>query len=225
MMKMRLDLHVHTKYSADGRVEPKYYLKVAKAHQLHGFAVTDHNEIKGANETFQLAKSIKDLTIVRGVEVSSNSGHILAYGVNELIPRGLTVEETIEQIISQGGVAVAAHPYRLASGLGVSEVRSGNFEIIEVLNHRSPKHENKKAAFLAQELNTGITGGSDAHYHWELGSAATEFELSNGSEGDILQELAKKRTTTVGESSTYIQGLKMYGKLVIHWLKRGLRRV
>jgi predicted metal-dependent phosphoesterase TrpH len=225
MMKMRLDLHVHTKYSADGRVEPKSYLKIAKAHELNGFAVTDHNEIKGANETYQLAKSNKDLTIIRGVEVSSESGHILAYGVNGLIPRGLSVDETIEQIISKGGVPVAAHPYRLASGLGVSEVKAGNFEIIEVLNHRSPKHENKAANNLALELNSGLTGGSDAHFDWELGLAATEFEFSHGSEGDILQELSKKRTTAIGESSTFVQGLKMYGKLMIHWLNRGFKRV
>ena len=222
---MRLDLHVHTNYSVDGWVEPKIYLKLAKKIKLDGFAVTDHNEITGALKTYKLAKNEHNITVIRGIEVSSLSGHILAYGVNELIPRGLPAEETKEKIINLGGIAVAAHPYRMASGLGSYVVRNAKFSIIEVLNHRSPKRENQRAARLAAELNAGTTGGSDAHSSNELGLAVTEFELSNGSEDDILQELSKKRMNPVGESSTYLQGLKMYGKLVIHWLKRGFKRV
>lgn len=222
---MKLDLHTHTIYSKDCKVEPRTYLKLVHKKGLNGFAVTDHNEISGAAKTYQLAKHLKDIILIRGVEVSSNSGHILGYGITEPIPRDLTSEETVEKIIDAGGVAAAAHPYRLASGLGLEVVKRVNFSIIEVLNHRSPKHENKKAEKLAKELNAGVIGGSDAHKDWEFGLAATEFTISSGTEGDILQEISKNDTKPVGESSTYFQGLQMYGKLVVHWLKRGFKRV
>ncbi len=222
---MKLDLHVHTVYSADGLVEPTKYLKILKKTDLNGFAVTDHNEVKGALKVYNLAKNIKEVTIIRGIEVSSLSGHILAYGVTDLIPRGLPADETKEKIINSGGVPVAAHPYRMASGLGSVVVKKVKFPAIEILNHRSPKRENTRAEKLAIELKTGRTGGSDAHVDRELGLAATEFENNVSTEADILQEISKGRTTPVGESSTYIQGLKMYGKLVVHWLKRGFRRV
>jgi predicted metal-dependent phosphoesterase TrpH len=222
---MRLDLHAHTKYSADGTVEPESYLKIAKRNKLDGFAVTDHNEIKGANKAYQLSRKKKKIIIIRGIEISSLSGHILGFGVTEPIPRGLTSEETIEKITDAGGVSVAAHPFRLASGVGSYVVKKAKFSNIEVLNHRSPRHENNRAMRLANELGTGKIGGSDAHFDWELGLAMTEFELQGGTEDDIISELSKKRMKPVGESSTYIQGLKMYGKLMVHWLKRGFRRV
>ena len=192
---------------------------------LDGLAITDHNEISGTIKAYELAAGLKNVTVIHGIEISSLSGHILAYGVKEHIPRSLTAEETIERIMDVGGVPVAAHPYRLASGLGSMVVKREKFLGIEVLNHRSPKRENNRAERLAAELEVGITGGSDAHFISELGSAATEFEINTVSEDDILQELSKNRTKPVGESSTYLQGLHMYGKLVVHWLKRGLRRV
>ncbi len=222
---MRLDLHAHTIYSADGNVEPEIYIKHAQKIGLAGLAITDHNEVKGAIKAYQLAKKNKDVTIVRGVEVSTSNGHVLAYGVKDKIPRGLTPEETKERIVELGGVAVAAHPYRLVSGLGVETVKQAKFDLVEVLNHRSPKHENGRALKLANELGAGLLGGSDAHYTWELGLAATEFKIETDNEGDIIAEISKKRTEPIGESSTFFQGVAMYSKLVVHWLKRGFKRI
>jgi predicted metal-dependent phosphoesterase TrpH len=206
-------------------VQPKEYFKIAKNAGLAGFAITDHNEINGAKKAYQLAKSDKQILVIRGIEVSSSGGHILGYGVSDPIPRHLSPEETVENITNQGGVPVAAHPYRLASGLGQAVVHDIDFSLIETINHRSPRHENNRARKLALELNAGTTGGSDAHQGWELGLAATQFNTECTTEGDVLQELHKKNITPVGESSTYMQGLHMYGKLVVHWFKRGLRRV
>lgn len=225
--EMRLDLHVHTLYSADGRVKPEDYLKRARQIGLDGFAITDHNEIKGAIKTIELAKNkeYKALTIIHGIEISSSEGHILAYGVKDKIPRGLTPEETIERVLAAGGVPVAAHPYRRASGLSADVVRRIKFDTVEVLNHRSPEHENQRAEKLALELKAGSIGGSDAHDTKELGLAATEFALHSKSEADILQEISKHRTKPVGTSSTAIDGFKMYTKLVIYWIKRGFKRI
>ena len=226
---MKLDLHVHTKYSPDCIIEPELYIKRAVKIGLHGFAITDHNEVAGAVKIFKSTKGRKDIIIIPGIEVSSDSGHILGYGITELVPRGLTPKETIERITELGGVAVAAHPYRLASGLGSEKVKSAKFKSIEILNHRSPKRENLRASKLAVELKSGTTGGSDAHQVWELGLAATQFNLTLQSSREgidaILDEITKKSTKPAGESSTAVQGLQMYGKLVVHWLKRGFKRV
>lgn len=222
---MRLDLHVHTRYSADGIVEPRDYLKVAQKNGLNGFAITDHNEIQGAKKAYELAKNYKNLIILHGIEVSSSEGHILGYGVTEKIPRKLTPEETIERITELGGVPVAAHPFRSASGLGSAVIKRIRFNSVEVLNHRSMQRENKRALELAQSIKAGTIGGSDGHMLQELGLAATEFEINSTNEDDILTEITKKRTTPVGDSSTTIEGVKMYTKLLLYWLKRGFKRV
>jgi predicted metal-dependent phosphoesterase TrpH len=222
---IRLDLHVHTIYSADGSVEPQNYFKQARKVGLNGFAITDHNEVKGAAKAFEYAKKNNDVIVIRGIEVSSSDGHILGYGIKEKIPRGLPPEEVVERIINDGGVAVAAHPFRRASGLGTEVVKRVKFDKIEVLNHRSMHRENQRANQLATGLGAGITGGSDAHFEKELGLAATEFKLQGGSEADIIQEIAKKNTKPVGEDSSFGQGIVMYSKLIVHWIKRGMKRV
>jgi hypothetical protein len=125
----------------------------------------------------------------------------------------------------QSGVAVAAHPYRHASGLGEKVVKNVGFKSVEVLNHRSMHRENQRAVQLASELKAGTTGGSDAHFVAELGTAATIVDLQGGSVDDILDQISKKKTKPTGEDSTMGQGLIMYSKLVSHWIKRGLRRV
>ena len=142
---MKLDLHVHTSYSADCNVQVENYFKEARKNGLTGFAITDHNEVQGAAKAFTMAKNYRDLVIIRGIEVSSSKGHILGYGVTEPIPRGLSPEETVERIKDAGGVPVAAHPYRRASGIGSEVVKKVKFDIVEVLNHRSMHDENQRA--------------------------------------------------------------------------------
>lgn len=224
---MKLDLHVHTIYSADGNVEPRQYLKFAKKNRLNGFAITDHNEVKGAVKTYKLAKEkeFKELAIIRGIEISSAEGHILGYGISELIPRGLSPQETIEKIIEAGGVPVAAHPFRRASGIGSVVVKHGKFKAIEVLNHRSMHKENQRALDLAKQKNSGLTGGSDAHFIKELGTAATKFQISSIIEADIIDEISKSKTIPVGNDSTFGQGVIMYTKLIAYWIKRGFKRI
>ena len=44
---MKYDLHVHSKYSSDGFVEPEKIVKTAEKRGLAGIAITDHDTIKG----------------------------------------------------------------------------------------------------------------------------------------------------------------------------------
>ena len=111
---MKIDLHIHSIYSSDGTLEIKEILKLARKIGLDAIAITDHNEIKGALK----AKKMNIIPVIRGIEISSKEGHILAYGVDCKIPRDLSVEETIDRIRDCSGIAVAAHPYRYWSGLG-----------------------------------------------------------------------------------------------------------
>ena len=42
-MSLRIDLHVHSFFSADGVSSPEDLITAARAAGLHGFAITDHN--------------------------------------------------------------------------------------------------------------------------------------------------------------------------------------
>jgi len=47
---MKYDLHIHSKYSYDGILEPRDIVKIAIKRGLDGIAITDHNTVKGALE-------------------------------------------------------------------------------------------------------------------------------------------------------------------------------
>ena len=42
-MQLFIDLHCHSRFSADGVAEPEAMVEEARARGLHGFAITDHN--------------------------------------------------------------------------------------------------------------------------------------------------------------------------------------
>ncbi|MDR0334749.1 MAG: PHP domain-containing protein, partial [Methanomassiliicoccaceae archaeon] len=111
---MRADLHIHSKYSNDGRSSVDDIIKAAKAKGLGCIAIADHNSFASYAES----SKYEGIIVIPAEEVSSSEGHILAYGINKEIPRGKSVAETIDMIHEAGGIAVAAHPYRWWSGLG-----------------------------------------------------------------------------------------------------------
>jgi predicted metal-dependent phosphoesterase TrpH len=54
---LRLDLHNHTSFSADGVMTPLALLRAAQAKGIDCLAVTDHNTVRGALEALGLRRS------------------------------------------------------------------------------------------------------------------------------------------------------------------------
>lgn len=224
-MSLSIDLHVHTDYSADGRGSIQDYIKAAKKKGLDGFAVCDHNLIKGAVKAVKIAKKFDDFVVIRGIEVSSEKGHILGLGVNELVPKHLSVEETVQKIVDAGGIPVAPHPYRLASGIGPKAVQSTKFAAVETLNNRSMHSENLRAGTLAKSQKLPTTGGSDAHQPMEIGGAFTKFQTTSFSQDELLDDIVKGRVKPQGTDASVYEGVRLYFRLVTGYLKRGMRRL
>ena len=221
---MRLDLHAHSRYSPDSRLEPVEIVKAAKARGMDGIAITDHNTVEGVAQAREYGRSIVVL-VVRGTEVSAQKGHILAYGVAEALPRDRPCTETVEAVLAVGGVPVAAHPYRFWSGLGESATLSARFAAYEVHNARTLRRGNERASALADRQGAGRTGGSDSHFLHELGRGVTSLDRGGTTVDDVLQALASRKTLGVGlhrgprETAVYVT------KCVGEWVLRGMRRI
>lgn len=221
---MMMDLHVHSAYSVDTDVEIKDILKTAKARNLNGLAISDHNEIAGSLEAFELAKEMEGFVVIRATEVSSSEGHIIAYGVDKKIPRDMTPQDTVDAIRRVGGTPVVAHPYRFWSGVGEGVVLNTRFSAIEGLNARSPKSANEKAIVLAEKLDLGVTGGSDAHEIEDIGTGVTVFESNIETEEQALEEIVKGRSKVHGKSRP-AGSPKYVAKTVSEWFGRGMKRI
>jgi predicted metal-dependent phosphoesterase TrpH len=220
---MLLDLHNHTRHSPDSRVRPKDLVAVAKRAGLGGVAITDHNSISGIEEAQAAADA--GFLVIPGLEVSTLDGHVLAYGIREVVPRNLSVAETIEQIEARGGVAVAAHPYRFWSGLGEEALARGRFRAYETSNARTLRRGNERARRTARRLEIGETGGSDSHFLEEIAMAATVVEGDLSGVDSVLQAVGQGKTTSQGRNRGAVGTARYVSKCVSEWMVRGFHRI
>jgi len=220
---MHLDLHNHTHYSPDSQVPPALLVARAKEMGLAGIAISDHNAVGGIPAAEVAAGP--DFLVIPAVEISSKSGHILAYGVREVVPRDLGVPETVERIVALGGVAVAAHPYRFWSGLGEAAVVGAPFPAYETVNARTLRGGNARAQALARERGVGQTGGSDSHFLDEVARAVTVIDAGMLRADDVIQILGAGRTSAQGQNRGAAATVRYVTKAVGEWIVRGMRRI
>ncbi|MFH0832354.1 MAG: PHP domain-containing protein [Candidatus Aenigmatarchaeota archaeon] len=200
---MLAELHCHTTYSVGTKVlleglnSPKQMLMRAKNIGLNALAITDHNEIKGALEAKKLEKKY-GLTVIVGEEISTIQGHLLALGIRERIEKKLDLQETLDLIHEQGGVAVASHPFDIQrKGLGELARKCDAVEAFNALNvERIANYNNKK---LAKRYGMPITAGSDAHCVEMLGYGITDIDAYD--EASAIKAIRNGRTVILG---TYI---------------------
>jgi len=185
---MKIDLHSHTVYSRhafwgrDALSTPVQMIKAARRRGLGGLAITDHQTVRGGLAGKAWARSnARSFMVIPGIEIRTVSGDILALGIDEDIPDGLSVAETVERIHDLSGLAIAAHPYaafifRRAVG---DEARRA--DAIEVFNAstRLNWHANRRALELALRAKKPGTASSDAHFTRDVGRAGIICEADS----------------------------------------------
>ncbi len=192
---MRIDLHVHTTNSTDGLCTVEDAVASAMKKGLDGIAITDHNTIAGHRDIERLSKD--GFVIIPGAEISSTHGHIVALGIRELIPRGLSPAETVERIKKQGGVAIAAHPFSPLSRPRLAFM--AKFDAVEGLNARAIFPSNQIARRYARINKVPIVGGSDAHRCSDIGMAYTVIDCEPRVDS-ILSKIERGETSAVGQT-------------------------
>ncbi len=187
----KVDLHTHTIYSKDCLTKTMLLLERAQEIGLHKVAVTEHNRLDGALAAKALAP---DLVIV-GEEIKTTHGEVIAYYVQEEVPRGLSPAETVRRLREQGAVISIPHPLdslrssamRLQTVLTIID----DVDALEVLNARCVRPaDNIAAAALAAERGKSVTAGSDAHTLQELGQCYLEMSPFDDNAESFLAALA-----------------------------------
>lgn len=193
----QIDLHVHTRDSADGCSSLEELAAAAKARGLDGIAVTDHNLCT------RCPGSLEGVLLIPGCEISTPVGHItglfLRRPVDPQILRALPDPETaVEAIRDAGGIAVLAHPFQRSGA--EKALFSFSMDGVETANARAGlkvKDANKKAERFAAERGLTAIGGSDAHHADEVGNAFTLVECEGCSVEELRQAVLEGRTTAV----------------------------
>ncbi|MHC1709286.1 MAG: PHP domain-containing protein [Methanomassiliicoccales archaeon] len=220
---MKFDLHVHSSHSGDSKSQIEEVLDACVRKGLSGVAIMDHNSLEGSRYALSLER--EDILVIPGMEISSAKGHILAYNVHEEVPRDLEVEETIDIIRAQGGIAVAAHPYRMWSGLGEEVTLANDFDAIEIHNGRSTHGNNDDAAKLAVRMCRPFTAGSDSHEPSTVGNAYFISSRNCYSVEDVIKEVLSFDGDTGGRHRPKADSIAYGAKCVTEWFGRGFKKM
>lgn len=218
---MKADLHVHTCYSNDGKTTMDELVQTAVEKGIGVIAVTDHNSFEAYHELKDNGRVI----IIPAEEVSSKEGHIVALGIDRLIPRDLSIQETIDKIHEAGGYAIAAHPYRWWSGLGEKNTLKYDFDGIEARNGRSIPSANRKSEKLARKVGKPITAGSDAHTPHHIGEGYVELPDDIETWQDAVRAIMEGEVGLFSHSRHFKGTLKYGIKSIGEWILRGCKRM
>ncbi len=204
-----VDLHMHTNHSHDCATPVEKLLETAKAQGLGAIAITDHNEISGALEAREKADGIK---IIVAEEVkTADQGEVIGLFIEEKIPRGLTLEETIAEIKRQGGLVYVPHPFdRMHSVPDYEHLLKvvEDVDAIEVFNPRVAFSAfNEEAATFARKYRIVAGAGSDSHVAQGLGSVKIMMRDFDGPE-EFLESLRDADIIRKKQSLLYVQALK-----------------
>lgn len=206
-----VDLHMHTDHSHDCETPVEVLLAAAKDAGLGAIAVTDHNEISGALEARDKAAAA-GLKVIVGEEVkTAEQGEVIGLFIEEKIPRGLSMAETVAEIRRQDGLVYVPHPFDRMHAVPDYEHLPAILDEIDAIEVFNPRVAigafNEEAVRFAAKYRIVAGAGSDSHVAQGLGSVRIRMRDFDGPR-EFLQSLSDAEIMTKPSSLIYVQALK-----------------
>jgi predicted metal-dependent phosphoesterase TrpH len=210
---IEVDLHMHTDHSPDCATPVEVLLETARDRGLGAIAVTDHNEVSGALEAARIATEMDDLKVIVGEEVkTAEQGEVIGLFLEEKIPRGMTMAETIAAIRGQGGLVYVPHPFDRFHSVPDYEHLLDIVEEIDILEVFNPRVAltafNEEAERFARKYRIVPGAGSDGHVAQALGSVRMRIHEFDGS-AEFLEAMRDADITRKHKNLVYVQALKL----------------
>lgn len=200
---MLIDLHSHTwPRSHDSVLNPDDLIVRAKQAGLDGVVFTEHDTVWDQRSLEEI-RAKHDFLVLAGVEISTDDGHMLVFGIEKYVFGMHRVRELAGYVEKADGVMVAAHPYRRQMPwFSRSDEEYQNaldkagrnpayqyVQALEELNGRGSEKENEFSRRLCQNLSLPGTGGTDSHAISDIGKCATFFEGPIKDERDLIEAI------------------------------------
>ena len=206
-----VDLHMHTDHSGDCATPVEVLLQTAQAQGLGAIAVTDHNEVSGALAARDLAADYGVKVIVAEEVKTASQGEVIGLFLDEKIPRGMTLAETVAEIRRQGGLVYVPHPFDRMHAVPDYEHLLDIVEDVDAIEVYNPRVAigsfNEEAARFAAKYRIPGGAGSDAHVAQGLGSVRVRMRDFDGPE-EFMESLRDADILTKPSSLLYVQALK-----------------
>ncbi len=204
---MLIDLHTHTRpLSWDSYLDPDELVERSKAAGLDGICLSEHDFFWKPEDVAAIAKR-HDYLVLPAIEINTDDGHILAYGLTKYVYGMHRSHELADHIGEANGAMVAAHPYRRQMPWYIDSEHDYDDALVrasrnpayrycaalESINGRGTEEENKFSQRLCDLMNMHATAGSDAHARTDIGRCATQFDRRIESIQDLIEELRAGR--------------------------------
>jgi predicted metal-dependent phosphoesterase TrpH len=199
----RADPHCHT-FSSDGMVTPAQLVAAAVGAKLDLIAVTDHDTMDAVKEAQQRGEEA-GILVVAGQEVTTRppaQTHVMGWFLSRPIKRGMSLEDTVDAIHDQGGLAIVPHPFMPVYFASIQPavlrrlIETHPVDGIEMaftapIGRRRRRELDAFYAANRERLGAAV-GGSDCHFGvHDIGLAVTEYD------GDFRHAVIEHATRAV----------------------------
>jgi predicted metal-dependent phosphoesterase TrpH len=210
---IEVDLHMHTDHSPDCATPVEVLLETARDRGLGAIAITDHNEVSGALEARRIAEEIGDVKVIVAEEVkTAEQGEVIGLFIEEKIPRGMTMAQTIAAIREQGGLVYVPHPFDRFHSVPDYEHLLDIVEEIDILEVFNPRVAltafNEEAERFARKYRIVPGAGSDSHVAQGLGSVRVRIHDFDGP-AEFLEAMRDADIVRKHKNLVYVQALKL----------------
>ena len=174
-------VHVHTTHS-DGSLDVAGVVEEGRAAGLDFLLITDHNTLAAKPQEGYAG----DLLLIVGIEISTDTGHILGFGFDppaEPFPHPAT--DVLQRLEDLGGTAIVAHPTSPKDGLAWTDPALPGAWGVEVVNGDTQW----RSAGAPRILLSGLLYPFDAQY------ALTQL-LTRPAAARLWDELLARRPAT-----------------------------
>jgi predicted metal-dependent phosphoesterase TrpH len=209
---IEVDLHMHTDHSGDCATPVDVLINTARDRGLGAIAITDHNEVSGALEARRIAEQMDDIKVIVAEEVkTAEQGEVIGLFLEEKIPKGLTMAETLAEIRAQGGLVYVPHPFDRFHSVPDYEHLLDMVEEIDLLEVFNPRVAltsfNEEAVRFATKYRIVPAAGSDSHVAQGLGSVRQRIHDFDGP-AEFLEAMRGADITRKHKNLVYVQTLK-----------------
>jgi sugar phosphate isomerase/epimerase len=206
-----VDMHVHTvRGAADSSLTPDQLIEEARRIGLTGVNISEHDRVWEPH-LLEEFRERSGLFVSRGMEVSTDMGHMIVIGLDRYVP-GIRRAAELRKVLDEvGGFMTVAHPFRhffdpihfRRDGRPPFEMtpkeaaeRMPVFKLvdeIEIANGGSTPRENQFALKVAKALGKRGIGASDCHSTNGVGYFVTVFEDELRDQEHMLEQLRAGR--------------------------------
>ena len=197
---LRVDLHLHSQYSHDGRSSLQELITRARECGLDRIGLTDHNTIEGAVQLVRMEPALA----IAGEEIKTLEGEVIGLFITDRVPPFLGPEDAMDLIHGMGGLTYIPHPLdRHRANFRPERIvqLASRIDIVETYNPWCDAAANRAAARLAEDLGKPQATGSDSHSAQELGRSWMEMEEYTNP-ADFLDKLRFARHVVTASSGT-----------------------